>query len=268
MRSQAYATWEICVNEHIVRAVTTRLAYLYLGQNAGDAALANEKGRGFYYIEALCESLEDYESNRDTYPTFESFYPQLIKVFKNLSEQDLPDSLFEQEFSGPINAAFNNMDTMDLIVIMPTNEENQKTQEEINLYIGIIKDMFWSEAELIDDVDALEKDLSDYIIVAYGTMEGNLWLNHYKEQFPFQVKDDSIMANEEYEGTDLAFITAMANPQNYKNPLIIYTAQNSDDIVDINSVYHGGTDYIIANDTKEVHSGFYDKNKEEWSFRD
>jgi hypothetical protein len=97
-------------------------------------------------------------------------------------------------------------------------------------------------------------------------MEGNLWLNHYKETFPFKINDDSIKAQSDYDGANLTFITAMPNPQNYKKPLLIYTAQKSDDIVDINSVFHGATDYIIAKDAEEVYSGFYSKDKEKWTF--
>jgi hypothetical protein len=268
MSAQAYPEWEICVNEHIVRAVTTRLTYLYLGQTAGDEALAAERNRGFYYIGALCDSLVQYESNRDTYPTFDSYYPQLIKVFKELSEQDLPNSFFEQEFIGPINSAFNFADTLDVVIITPTNEDDNKTQEEIQLYVELIKKKFWPKAEVVDDVDALERDLTNSFIVAYGTMEGNLWLDHYKDTFPFQVKEDGIMADKEYEGTNLTFITAMPNPQNYKNPLIVYTAQNSDDIVDINSIFHGPTDYIITKDQEELQTGFYKKEKEKWTFKD
>lgn len=266
MSAQAYVDWKTCVNEHIVRAVTTRLTYLNLGQDVGDVALANERNRGFYYIDALCESLKQYESNRDTYPTFESYYPQLIEVFKVLSDQDLPDSFFEPEFVGPINSVMNYTDTMDLIVITPTKEDNQKTQQEIDLYIELMKNQFWPEAELVDDVDALERDLSNYVIIAYGTMEGNLWLNHYKETFPFKINDDSIKAQSDYDGANLTFITAMPNPQNYKKPLLIYTAQKSGDIVDINSIFHGATDYIIAKDAEEVYSGFYSKDKEKWTF--
>lgn len=95
MNSQSYPTWEICVNEHIVRAITARLVYLDQGQEAYDAIITNERANGFYYIPALCESLSVYEKNRDVYPTFESYYHELIKVFKDLSEQELNDDLVQ-----------------------------------------------------------------------------------------------------------------------------------------------------------------------------
>jgi hypothetical protein len=81
MEDQAYTDWISAVNEHIVRAVTVRLAYRELGEAAGQAALEEELDRGFVYIEGLLDKLEIYEAQRDRYPTFTSFYPELIFSF-------------------------------------------------------------------------------------------------------------------------------------------------------------------------------------------
>jgi hypothetical protein len=83
MKRQAYGDWETVVNEHIVRAITTRLSYLLLDQEEGDAALAHETERSFIYLPALLEQLERYEANRETYPTFADFYPELIPSFEH-----------------------------------------------------------------------------------------------------------------------------------------------------------------------------------------
>jgi hypothetical protein len=58
MKKQAYGDWQTVVNEHIVRAITTRLSYLLVGQEAGDTALADETERSFIYLPALLEQLE------------------------------------------------------------------------------------------------------------------------------------------------------------------------------------------------------------------
>lgn len=85
MKQQAYPDWETCVNEHIIRAVTTRLAYRKYGKLRGRLALLIEKRRGFQYVEALCRQLKQYEVERHKYPTLIDFYPQLIDVFEELS---------------------------------------------------------------------------------------------------------------------------------------------------------------------------------------
>jgi len=268
MKSQAYANWETCVDEHINRAVTARLIYLNQGQSVYDKVIEVEKKCGFFYVPALCESLTYYEANRDVYPTFESYYPELIKVFKNLSEQKLGDDFFQTVFTGPINSAYYDAATMDIAFIIPTQEKDSTIQEEIYTYVKKLRDRFFPSAEIIKDVDALDRELGNYFILAYGTMEGNLWLKHYKETFPFRLETDKIIANSTYQGTAQILISAMPNPQNYKNPLLIYTAQEAKDIININNTFHGPTDYVITKAGEEIYSGFYDKEKKIWSFPD
>lgn len=82
MKAQAYPLWKHTVNEHIVRAVVIRLAYLEGGQEVGDKELQRQKDRGFQYVEALVERLKEYEAARDKYPTITEFYPRLVGVFR------------------------------------------------------------------------------------------------------------------------------------------------------------------------------------------
>lgn len=75
--------WEICINEHIIRAVTARLILKVSGKEAYDFAITAQKNEGFVYIEDICNSLESYEKNRAKYTTFAEFYPEIIKVFRD-----------------------------------------------------------------------------------------------------------------------------------------------------------------------------------------
>lgn len=97
-------------------------------------------------------------------------------------------------------------------------------------------------------------------------MEGNLWLDKYKDSFPFIIEKDKIIADKSFEGTGMVVITAMPNPQNYKKPLLIYTAQESNDVLGINQIFHGPTDFVIAKGQEEIHSGYYQKNQGKWTF--
>ncbi|MEG0775402.1 DUF4932 domain-containing protein, partial [Clostridium sp.] len=85
MSKQAYTSWDICVNEHIVRAVVSRITFIHQGKEAYDKLITYEKEIGFLYIDALTKQLEEFENNRDKYKTFEDFYPELLKGFKDLS---------------------------------------------------------------------------------------------------------------------------------------------------------------------------------------
>lgn len=84
MVNQAYTKWDISVNEHIVRAVVARITYINSGSEAYEKVIANEKNRGFQYIDELTKKLEDFEKNRDKYKSFKEFYPELIKAFDKI----------------------------------------------------------------------------------------------------------------------------------------------------------------------------------------
>ncbi len=86
MHQYGYGTWETSVNEHIVRAIVVRLTQRNFGDERGKQALKNEINWGFIYTEALVEELKQFELYRDEYPTLADFYPQLIGVFKEVTD--------------------------------------------------------------------------------------------------------------------------------------------------------------------------------------
>lgn len=83
MAKEAYNNWLTAEHEHIVRAITVRLAY-QRSQEAGDRVLKNEEARGFKYVRALAEKLKEYEAARKRYPVITDFFPELIRVFKTV----------------------------------------------------------------------------------------------------------------------------------------------------------------------------------------
>jgi len=264
MTANAYGNWLTAVNEHVVRAVTTRLNHLHKSKEDGERVILGEKIYGFAYVEALCKKLEHYEENRDRYPTFTSFYSQLVKTFKELSEMDLEPDFYLIPFIGTINAVSANKE--DVILVVPTNEKDKTAQEKIHEYVRMIKDMFYKENPLLTDTEALKRDLSKHAVVIYGTAEGNLLLEKYMKELPVSIGHDKIVADKTYEGENLRFITAWPSPENAKRGFLIYTAQKAEDIPGINSVFHGPTDYVIARELAVLHSGDYKKDDKIWVF--
>jgi hypothetical protein len=263
MKAQAYPVWETCVNEHVVRALTTRYSYLKVGEEAGDKSLQYEKQRSFFYVPTLCESLKYYENSRDKYKTFAQFYPELIKVFEDLSKQDLGKDFYSIPYEGTINAV--GQDKNSVILVIPTNESDPDIQKNIHEYVRQIQRRFFTQSPVITDAEAIKRDLSGNSVILYGTMNGNLWLKENASKFPFKIEENRIVANKDYEGTDLRFISAWLNPQNSKRGILIYTAQQAKDIVKINSVFHGPTDYVIARNTNILKAANYNKKDGVWT---
>ncbi len=263
MKSQAYGNWQTCVNEHIVRAVTTRLTHREIGSEAGEDALYREKSRGFPYVRALCESLVGYEEQRDKYPTFADFYPELVRVFEGLSQRGLGKDFYDIAFKGTVNAVVT--DKASVVLVIPTNEKDKQVQENIHSYVEKIKERFYKDNPIVTDKKALKLELSRYSVVAYGTTEGNLFIARYVSEIPIQVGPDKIVADRAYEGTNLRLISAWPNPKNPERGMVFYTAQRPEDVPGINNVFHGPTDYVIARGTQRLTSANYDKKGGAWS---
>jgi hypothetical protein len=155
----------------------------------------------------------------------------------------------------------------DVILVVPTHEKNKTAQKNIHEYVSMIKDRFYKENPMITDAEAMNMDLSKHAVVMYGTTEGNLLIAKYMKELPVRIQQDKILADKEYEGENLRFITAWPNPHNAKRGMLIYTAQKAEDIPGINSIFHGPTDYVIAGKLKILHSGDYKKNNTIWKFK-
>ncbi|MHC4120956.1 MAG: hypothetical protein ACYSWO_25990 [Planctomycetota bacterium] len=128
-----------------------------------------------------------------------------------------------------------------------------------------MKERFYKDNPVVTDKKALKLELSRYSIVAYGTIEGNLFIARHIAEMPIEIKSDRIIAERVYEGTDLRLISAWPNPNNPERGMVFYTAQQPQDVVGINSIFHGPTDYVIARGTEALASANYDKKSLTWS---
>jgi len=76
--------WQECINEFIIRAVTTQLAFND-SDEAGTADYKKESSRGVCYLDGLLEALKIYQSDRKKYKTIDSYYLNMLDVFKTPS---------------------------------------------------------------------------------------------------------------------------------------------------------------------------------------
>ncbi len=80
-RKNICGEWQECINEFIIRSITTQIAYNE-GDDLGLTAFKIEKSDGVSYLDILLKKIRFYQANRDRYATFESFYPNILDVFK------------------------------------------------------------------------------------------------------------------------------------------------------------------------------------------
>jgi len=272
MSSMYYGAWKICVDEHVIRAVNTRLFELYLGSQQSKAMLESELQRRFIYIEPLIEKLKDFEKRRDQNGiTFSEFYPELLNVLDSLLKIEYWTQV-DVNFNGPI---IGTIMEKRLAIIYPTCDFDSEALEIAKKQSLLTFDRFYSEMGgiLLADTTALKTDLSGYGIIAYGTIESNLFLKRYAATFPFRIENQTIYADKEYTDKDLKFITCVPNPHNPQKGMSIYTALSNRAIQDIDDALHKGDfqflfeDYILFLNLETVVSrGFYKNTNEKWTF--
>lgn len=150
------------------------------------------------------------------------------------------------------------------VVIIPTNEKDKESEKKISKNVHYI----FSNYEIITDTTALKSDLSNKNIIVYGTPKGNLWLDKFIDYLPITIENDKIIADKEYQGSNLRLITIWLNPLNKNKKLLIYTAQQDKDVSGINTVFHGPTQYVIASGKNILQASYYSNKEGIWIFSD
>ncbi|MBI3554146.1 MAG: DUF4932 domain-containing protein [Elusimicrobia bacterium] len=96
-------SWTGCVMEHVDLALTLRMLERVKGRRVYDSMRRDYAARGFPYLDALCERLEEFEREPARYPDFAAFFPRLMRVFPERLEAKLrqrPPAVRE-EAAGP-----------------------------------------------------------------------------------------------------------------------------------------------------------------------
>ncbi len=273
MRKQAYGTWASCVEEHLVRVVTTRLVYRDHPDEI-NAALENDKRLGFAYVQALSDRIAVFEKNREKYPRFRDFYPEFVKVFKELDASDLDADFFATPFTGSVNTLFS--DGGPIAFILPTNDPDQNLVAEMDSVLNTLRitDAYFHNMEIMPDSIAMQKDLANHWIFAIGSPQGNKWISQFIQSMPVKIEADKILADSLYYGKNLVFMTTWKHPQNEHKGAQILTGQNLQSIwmlmnkqEEINAqIEDAGINWFIADSLHIVNTGIYNKINGEWRF--
>ena len=172
-------------------------------------------------------------------------------------------------FRGPINNAGNT--SPSTILIVPTNEADKAVERKIQDYARgiqrfVVEKMPGRDVKIMTDAEALQADLSQSALSVYGTPQGNLWLARHIAALPVVIEPNTIAADRLYKGSNLRFISAWPHPLNPQKGMVVYTAQRAEDIVGINSLFHGPTDFVVAQGQTVLRAADYVRKDARWAF--
>lgn len=271
MQHQAYQSWWTVANEHLVRAVTVRLAADKFGEAVAEKIyLKGEMGRRFIYVRALCEKLKHYEQNRAKYKTLAEFYPELIACFKAFDDAAIAQA--QAEVTAARQPAIDRIpkpsdlkyDT-NTVFIVSTHEKTEAGQRTVTEYANRLRDMINREMRIVKDDEALSMDLSGNDLVVFGTPTGNSYLQKHIASLPLIITETEIATSRVLSGQHWQLVAAWINPQNPERQMVIHTSQQAEDINNYNHSYHKeGSHYWIGQNLITMDSGDFQRVGEIW----
>ena len=262
MEDQAYGSWWITVVEHFVRASELRLLQLYYPNQEQDFFLSPEINKGFVYIEQVYDALLEYEQERSQVGTsYDQYFPRLMQKFANIKDIPKDEILKMLAFKGPLNS----VSSESAVIIYPDPQRVEGVEEYIMPTVDFLVDRMHATA--YTDTQALQMDLSQCGIYAYGAWGSNLWLDKHLLSPPFQILPDRIIADKEYIGTGLRLAVCLPNPLNPELGMAIYTAQSTPGMKGSNAFFHGPEDwYVTDSDLNILGQGVFANKIGDWSF--
>ncbi len=262
MRSQSYPFWDTVLKESVVRAVTTRLAYLHDGAAAGDRELAYHRSRGFIFTEALAKKLEAYEQDRGKYTTLDSFFPQLLTGLDGFTESsvgELINSYVDSKQGSARNLIIN--DYMSQVQTLVYELPDDPGRDDAVRYVGKVHDAFFGKLETIDatklDGPALNARLKSSFVV-YTTIGSRLF-KAATQPLNIQISGDTLTWNGvSAPVAELRLIIIGKNPYG-EGKSLVYAAGSNRLLTGINNCFHGPRSYHIFQGDKLLKEGFYDE---------
>lgn len=106
MQNLAYGDWKTCINEHLGRVFTARIAYANKGYETWEREIEEDIKIGFVYLPYLDKLYQIYEQNRSKYPTIRDFYSEISGLFKRLTTYPAIPTKFKITTSGLKGVSF------------------------------------------------------------------------------------------------------------------------------------------------------------------
>ena len=124
-------------------------------------------------------------------------------------------------------------------------------------FVTSVRDRFFRGAEILTGEHAATADLGGKGAVVYLTPE-HPWFAAHAAALPFAFEEGAVrIEGQRFAGERLRVIAALRNPADRAQKLLLYAATRTADLVEINSVFHGPTEWVVADGSKVLGSGSF-----------
>jgi hypothetical protein len=264
MTKQSYSTWQLTLEETLMRAAACRMTRESQGDLAGLQCVADEVHQGFPYVPLAYDTYVQYESDRGKYRAFDLFLPDVANALGAILSPATWIAKSAWNHIRSIQDAFD-ANTLTTTVVIPTGYTDDESKRlSINYTRQIASKYFGSRTVWDKDAAQVPAETSAYVI--YGTTTSNALLAKYAEALPYKMTDEGIdVSGRHFAGTGLRLISWMANPSGLDftgvarggADWVVFTAQREADVLGINDVPHGANAWVVSKGVEVLGSGFF-----------
>ena len=247
MRKQAYGNPKTMLYESLVRASVCRYRMAFDGEPGYADQIDEETANSFLWTKELAAALGRYEGDRKTWPTLEAFMPEVVKVFEEWAKR--PADAAAPRALRPINAVILGWaNPEEMVLVKPVVEAGKRHRAELETYVAEIHARFFEKKGVplrtAAEVGAAAKKRA---LILYGAPRSNALLAEFAPKLGLVFGEDRLeVGGKIFQGPGLALIAAFPNPENREAPVLVYAAAKEKDLVGINGVRHGTTDWLVA----------------------
>ncbi len=206
MKEQAYPTWSLAMEEHVVRAATCRLVQQRHGEHVARACLAGEVARGFQYVVPLYEAMGSYREQRARYPSLASYARGLVRALEPLARDPSGPAWSELRrwSAGPVQ------DPLSAVVVLPTGPQATPELQQAARTLAMRR----HGHRLITDREALDRPDADYVVV--GPPEANLLAARFAPIVPLRRVEDGLQVGAvRLEGDAVGLVAVLPAPAHH-----------------------------------------------------
>jgi hypothetical protein len=123
-------------------------------------------------------------------------------------------------------------------------------------FVAAIRDRFFAGSTIVSDPKAAP-ELSGHTLVVYATPD-HPFMRAHRDALPFTWGESSVSVDgRTFRGEHLRLIAAVRNPADPARRAVLYTASRTADLIEINSVFHGPTEWVVADGKNQLAAGSF-----------
>ncbi len=199
-------------------AVAEAAVDLYMAPFAG-TALAEK------FAEARARMVNEMVENR----------PSFFAALRSASS-GLPST----RFTGPLNAIWEPERAWRLAFASPSSGP-------LRDFVRRVRGQFAAHAPIFGSEHTSWSDLDGRVVVLYGTPAASDLVAVALAQVGWQVEADRIAVGDHvFAGEHMVLITCCPHPEDPSRGVAVYTAHHEEDVVGLNDLHHGSTDWVVG----------------------